>query len=436
MAASGRADRSQWAATGGSFAVTRDRLVAVASEAGAVPFEASGDDPSRPARTGRDPRSWTRTAARSARTRTPSLGAAAAADPLTSRGPSTRMRPRRRLRPPCWPSASSHAERYLAGVDAERARLDIKTMTLEAHEPLWSMGDDTPTAGRGRLDRPVADHLRQAFAQVTNPAIDPERERIGWTCGPRSRAARRCFGTTCAGHGPFAWNVRSWRTSMASSGPCDGAARGSARSMPPGRLQDGPVGLESALRRLGRRCPGGGRVRRRGPRPDRRRALDRPPPRPLDPGRRRRAHGAHRGRPARSHRHRRGRSRHPRRACDGHGPGRGRHGSASPPGHRTRDGTGGDPRGGVHVAGRGHREPGGRVRGGPAQDARPDGHQRGRKLHRWSAGRHRRPGARGRRTLLPDRGRVAGSGHVRGPGGPGPASTRSRAGPAADPGRT
>src|SRR6185295_10796605 len=52
------------------------------------------------------------------------------------------------------------------------------TMALEGHEPLWSMGDDTPTPGRARLDRPVADHLRQAFAQVTNPAIDPERERI------------------------------------------------------------------------------------------------------------------------------------------------------------------------------------------------------------------------------------------------------------------
>ena len=51
-------------------------------------------------------------------------------------------------------------------------------MALEAHEPLWSMGDDTPTPGRARLDRPVADHLRQAFAQVTNPPIDPERERI------------------------------------------------------------------------------------------------------------------------------------------------------------------------------------------------------------------------------------------------------------------
>ena len=50
-------------------------------------------------------------------------------------------------------------------------------MALEAHEPLWSMGDDTPTPALGRLDRPIADHLRQAFAQVTNPPIDPERER-------------------------------------------------------------------------------------------------------------------------------------------------------------------------------------------------------------------------------------------------------------------
>ena len=73
---------------------------------------------------------------------------------------------------------TDHVMRYLAGLDAERARLDIKTMALEGHEPLWSMGDDTPTPGRGRLDRPVADHLRQAFAQVTNPAIDPERERV------------------------------------------------------------------------------------------------------------------------------------------------------------------------------------------------------------------------------------------------------------------
>ncbi len=67
--------------------------------------------------------------------------------------------------------------RFLAGLHAENARLDIKTMALEGHEPLWSMGDDTPIPGLGRIDRPVADHLRQSFAQVTNPPIDPERER-------------------------------------------------------------------------------------------------------------------------------------------------------------------------------------------------------------------------------------------------------------------
>ncbi len=67
--------------------------------------------------------------------------------------------------------------RYLLGLDAERLRLSIRTMALEGHEPLWSMGDDTPTAGLARVGRPVADFLRQAFAQVTNPPIDPERER-------------------------------------------------------------------------------------------------------------------------------------------------------------------------------------------------------------------------------------------------------------------
>ncbi|HYX10508.1 MAG TPA: glutamate synthase-related protein, partial [Candidatus Acidoferrum sp.] len=67
--------------------------------------------------------------------------------------------------------------RFLAGLHAENARLDIKTMALEGHEPLWSMGDDTPIPGLGRMDRPIADHLRQSFAQVTNPPIDPERER-------------------------------------------------------------------------------------------------------------------------------------------------------------------------------------------------------------------------------------------------------------------
>jgi glutamate synthase domain-containing protein 2/glutamate synthase domain-containing protein 3/glutamate synthase domain-containing protein 1 len=78
---------------------------------------------------------------------------------------------------PVDPDAPSPALRYLYGLDAEKLRLDVRTMAIDGHEPLWSMGDDTPLAGRGRVTRPVADHLRQAFAQVTNPPIDPERER-------------------------------------------------------------------------------------------------------------------------------------------------------------------------------------------------------------------------------------------------------------------
>ena len=36
--------------------------------------------------------------------------------------------------------------RYLFGLDAERLRLDVRAMALDAQEPLWSMGDDTPLA--------------------------------------------------------------------------------------------------------------------------------------------------------------------------------------------------------------------------------------------------------------------------------------------------
>ena len=161
------------------------------------------------------------------------VGPADDADPR--RGPPHPRRPRRcrRCDGPRAPALSAKA-RYLAGLDAERARLDIKTMAVEGHEPLWSMGDDTPTAGRGRLDRPVADHLRQAFAQVTNPAIDPERERA--VMDLRVELGRRpaCWAGRRAGHGPFAWHGRSSWTSTASSARCVSPGSGRAGSMPPG----------------------------------------------------------------------------------------------------------------------------------------------------------------------------------------------------------
>ena len=153
-----------------AFAVTRDRLVAVCSEAGAIPLA-----PSDTVRRGRlgpgemllvDPR------------RRAVLEDADAKAHLLRRLPiHDAPRPAHVDSTPALAARTPSSLRYLAGLDNEKARLDIKTMVLEAHEPLWSMGDDTPTPGLGRVDRPVADHLRQSFAQVTNPPIDPERER-------------------------------------------------------------------------------------------------------------------------------------------------------------------------------------------------------------------------------------------------------------------
>ena len=55
----------------------------------------------------------------------------------------------------------------------------IKPMMLEGKEPTGSMGDDTPLACFSDYPfRSFNDFFRQKFAQVTNPPIDPLREKI------------------------------------------------------------------------------------------------------------------------------------------------------------------------------------------------------------------------------------------------------------------
>jgi len=75
------------------------------------------------------------------------------------------------------PASTGARQRVALGLDAEIVRQLVKPMATEAHEAIWSMGDDTPIAPLATRPRRVTAHLRQAFAQVTNPAIDPERER-------------------------------------------------------------------------------------------------------------------------------------------------------------------------------------------------------------------------------------------------------------------
>jgi glutamate synthase (NADPH/NADH) large chain/glutamate synthase (ferredoxin) len=64
------------------------------------------------------------------------------------------------------------------GFTNEDVRIILKTMAAQGHDPVWSMGDDTPLAILSQLHRPLHFYFKQRFAQVTNPAIDPLREEL------------------------------------------------------------------------------------------------------------------------------------------------------------------------------------------------------------------------------------------------------------------
>ncbi|HEY9733571.1 MAG TPA: glutamate synthase large subunit [Drouetiella sp.] len=51
-------------------------------------------------------------------------------------------------------------------------------MAQTANEPIFSMGDDTPVAVLSQQPRVLFDYFKQRFAQVTNPPIDPLREKL------------------------------------------------------------------------------------------------------------------------------------------------------------------------------------------------------------------------------------------------------------------
>jgi len=69
------------------------------------------------------------------------------------------------------------AQHRLHGWGAEDVKFVVEAMAETGAEPVYSMGDDIPIAPLGRTPRRVYGYLRQRFAQVTNPAIDPLREK-------------------------------------------------------------------------------------------------------------------------------------------------------------------------------------------------------------------------------------------------------------------
>lgn len=65
----------------------------------------------------------------------------------------------------------------LFGVTNEELEQVVKVLGESGQEPIASMGDDAPMAVLSSKERSLYDYFRQMFAQVTNPPIDPLRER-------------------------------------------------------------------------------------------------------------------------------------------------------------------------------------------------------------------------------------------------------------------
>jgi glutamate synthase domain-containing protein 2/glutamate synthase domain-containing protein 1/glutamate synthase domain-containing protein 3 len=75
------------------------------------------------------------------------------------------------------PPADLVSRQAAHGYNKEELAMVIKAMAADAYEPTFSMGDDTPLPQFADRPRPIHHYLRQRFAQVTNPPIDPIRER-------------------------------------------------------------------------------------------------------------------------------------------------------------------------------------------------------------------------------------------------------------------
>ena len=64
------------------------------------------------------------------------------------------------------------------GYTTEDVEMVIHPMAIAGSEPTFCMGDDIPLAVLSQKPHLLYDYFKQRFAQVTNPAIDPLREKL------------------------------------------------------------------------------------------------------------------------------------------------------------------------------------------------------------------------------------------------------------------
>jgi glutamate synthase (ferredoxin) len=82
------------------------------------------------------------------------------------------------LRSPEYDTDTLRRVQTAFGCGKEEVEQVITVMAKTAAEPIYSMGDDAPLAVLSDKPRVLYDYFKQRFAQVTNPAIDPLRERL------------------------------------------------------------------------------------------------------------------------------------------------------------------------------------------------------------------------------------------------------------------
>jgi glutamate synthase (NADPH/NADH) large chain len=77
-----------------------------------------------------------------------------------------------------YDDASLLKRQHTYGFTSEDIKMIIAPMAATGYEPVGSMGDDTPHAVLSKESRHLSNYFKQHFAQVSNPPIDPIRERL------------------------------------------------------------------------------------------------------------------------------------------------------------------------------------------------------------------------------------------------------------------
>ncbi len=148
-----------------------------------------------------------------------------------------------------WTPEGLARTQKLYGYSAEDVDRVLEPMVSGGEVAIGSMGDDTPLAVLSEQPQSLYRYFKQRFAQVTNPPIDPLRERrvmsLETVLGPRGRLLDEVAASASVLHfdGPVIDEAQfAWLLERAAFRPKTLAARW--------HVADGPEGLEPALEAL------------------------------------------------------------------------------------------------------------------------------------------------------------------------------------------